>query len=408
MKRVLIVSYFFPPHNAIASRRWGGMVHTISQSYDVYVFTQHGKGDIQVPIHEQKIFRVNYLESNIELQKAYTHKNPLRLLISLLSAHINTIDSTLMSWFLKNINSFKELLKNINPDYIITSVGPFSTALFGIVSKSINPNIKWIVDIRDSMSLNYESQKNPFSKYIDRYIDKTVINQCDMILTVSPTLSQIFSKFYKKQVVTIYNGFDLPLINAPKSSHVNKQSKYQGTMLYYAGVIYPHQERAFNLFIDYIANKKEYIFKIRLLATKANYNRYQQYLKTNQINNVELLLPAHAHIIHQEESHADVLVLFEDLNKKSSISKGTLTGKLFEYLPFKAPILAICRDDSDIKEILRKTKRGQVLSHSSQLNEFFDNMNQYRLKHMSQVIEFSRSYQGKKVCNCLKKILVRP
>ena len=53
-------------------------------------------------------------------------------------------------------------------------------------------------------------------------------------------------------------------------------------------------------------------------------------------------------------------------------SKGVITGKIFDYLCLNGCILAIAPDDSEIGDILKKTKKGKLISkHSAEeISEF--------------------------------------
>ena len=56
-----------------------------------------------------------------------------------------------------------------------------------------------------------------------------------------------------------------------------------------------------------------------------------------------------------------LLLLIPNIEK----SKGILTGKLFEYLIAKRPILAIGPEDGDLAEILKETDSGILIDFSN-------------------------------------------
>ena len=93
-------------------------------------------------------------------------------------------------------------------------------------------------------------------------------------------------------------------------------------------------------------------------------------LENNIASQVSLLPPTDHETVKKEEFESSILLVLEDLNKQSSISKGTSMGKLFELLPCPSPILAIARGDSEIGDILTKTSRGQLCDNLRTLNLF--------------------------------------
>ena len=59
MKKVLIISYHFPPVNNIASRRFGEMVSFMPNfGWEPFVLTTKSKGTLPVLIPEKKIIRI--------------------------------------------------------------------------------------------------------------------------------------------------------------------------------------------------------------------------------------------------------------------------------------------------------------------------------------------------------------
>ena len=77
MKKVLIVSYYFPPLNSIAAKRYGTMCKYFKENgYDAYVLTTNirenvyfgAKKDLNIPIDEKKIFRISQNSSHYGLK----------------------------------------------------------------------------------------------------------------------------------------------------------------------------------------------------------------------------------------------------------------------------------------------------------------------------------------------------
>jgi hypothetical protein len=85
-------------------------------------------------------------------------------------------------------------------------------------------------------------------------------------------------------------------------------------------------------------------------------------------------------IAFQEKSQV-LLLLIPNINN----NKGILTGKLFEYLKAKRPILAIGPEDGDLAAILAETKAGVVINFDAEEKLEF------------QIMELYRKFKGEKV-----------
>jgi len=394
-KKLLIVAYSFPPLNSIASKRWSEMIPELEKEFDVFVFTQNSTGDLDVLLDEKNICRVGEMKNLLIKQTVYK-RSFIHSIISLFTKNMRTVDSTIFSWYFKHKNSFNEYFDLINPDVILTTINPFPTAFFGLEAKKRKSNVKWVVDIRDSASLYNKKDKNIFTHFIDTTIDKRTLKNADLIFTVSDTLSNILSTFYNKNVNTVYNGFY-------KFTQLNYIKEDSIATLYYAGRIYKHREKAFFLLVDAIKNIENIQFNIRLLGDTNQHNEYTKFLTTQNIKNVNIQKPVDNKTILKEEKDADILILLEELNKNDEIGKGTLTGKLFEYLSILKPILVICRADSDIKIILEKTKSGNICETKNEINDFLNKYN--NIEPLKDEISFySRSEQSKRVIKLIKEL----
>ncbi len=398
-KKCLIVAHRFPPINSIASKRWAEMIPELEKEFDVYVFTQGSEGDLPIPLEETKIKRVGFIQ-NLHFKNTVYKRSLKHKMISFFTEKMRTIDSTIFSWYWNYRKDFENFAKEVKPDVVITTINPFSTALFGYQIKRKNKNIKWIVDIRDSVSLYNRSQKNYFQNLIDTFIDKYIVKKADVLFTVSQTLSDILSKFYKKEVKTIYNGF-----NFYNSGAENKDEKKK-IQLYYAGKVYEHREVAFKLLLDALYEHREVNFEIRLLGDSLQVERYNQFLTENNMDNVEIKPPAEHQVILQEEHQADILVLLEDMSKENEVSKGTLTGKLFEYLCNSNPILAICRDDSEIGVILQDTQKGKICTSTLEISDFIQKSSYYQ-GVPEKIEQYSRQAQAVEVKKYIKEVLLK-
>ncbi|KPJ55314.1 hypothetical protein AMJ47_00345 [Parcubacteria bacterium DG_72] len=400
-KKVLIITYHFPPINVIASRRFGEMAPLMKQfDWETYVLTTKSRGELPVLIPEEDIIRIGaHCDSGKRLVKEEGFKDIPVFLKSIYSLYrkfnirLESIDRFVFSWrkeVLRNIDKIKE----ISPDVIIATTSPTVCLWLGRdLSKILK--IPWIADFRDPCSL-YNPCKFPFIKTIDRIIDKNIVKTACLITTIGPYLAEVMSRFYKKEAHVIFNGF-----KQEKLEFLQQRTENKEKIVYYAGRFHPHRLTAVKLFIDWLAQTDQNIrLVIRSLGPEqANQEILSSMRKTDK---VDLLEPASASQVLKEEKRADFLAIFEDLSK-DEVFKGTMTGKLFEYLPFSGTILAVARPDSDMNFVLKQTNRGEVVSNFKDLDAFFQK--QKPVPNLEKLKTFTREFQTQKLCTTLNKII---
>lgn len=381
----------------MASRRWAQMIPEINKFYEVYVCTNNSTGDLPVPLNENRILRLNKIENYNFTRKRYNRHNLFHLLISFFTKKMRSIDSTILSWYWKNRKRITNYVQNLNPDIIITTTGPVSTALIGKMLKTRRPDIFWILDVRDILGPFDRNGKNWVQHLFDKCFEKYAIGKPDLIFTAGKYYSQLLSNFYKRKVHILYNGFPgkVKILNSSPSCH--KQ-------IYYAGKLYDHQIESFKLLVNTL-KKTDWKIKLRLVGDKVQVNKIRQLLNSSNPDKFDLNPPDSSLKIHEEQMNSDILVVFEDLETNSKATKGTLTGKLFELLVTDIPILAICRKDSEISELLSKTERGKVVDSENGILDFINNCNQYKGNDIKKLEEYSRKNQAYVFMKILKGYL---
>jgi len=412
MKRVLIIDYHFPPINNINARRFGGMVsHMPEFGWEPIVLTTKSKGSLPVLIPEKNIIRLgeNYYDEKKIIASNQGYKGIPKVLkvpyffYKTFGAELSSVDRFIFQWG-KEVMKNKEAIKKRNFDLIIASCYPPVAIWLG---KFLSKETKkpWLADLQDPLSL-WNNSKFPLFKLLDRKIDKFLIRNTAAVLTISSHLASRMENLYHKPVEIIYNGFDKA--DDFKSLKRNILRKRKIKKLYYAGRFHEHRMPAVKLLIDWLAesDKKNVLFSLRSLGPMTANEEIIKYAKKKDVfEKIKLLPPASPEIIFREEKEADILILFEDLEKKMQNSEGTLPGKLMEYLPFRAPIVAINRSDSEIEKVLKETSRGYLVSNPEQLNGVMEKIfnNSEPKFNWNKVKVYSRRSQSENLCKILDK-----
>lgn len=383
-RRILIIAYRFPPMNAIASRRWNEMIPCLEEKFDIYVFTMDSAGDLACFLNEDKIQRVG-MQENYEIQGEY-RISFLHKIVNKFTNDIQTMDSTWFSWFWKFKTDLLEYFDQIQPEIVITTVGPYSTALFAKMLQIKKRKLKWICDIRDPGYLYQLYKKDLFQKFIDRMIEKWLLKTTNLIIaTIGDSSIRRLEKLHSKKVHQILNGYLI-------KDYYRKNRTTKKTLLYYAGQIYPHREAALRLLLSAINNNDDVILNINLLAQPKR--RDEILMITNEFDNVNVLLPTSESEVFTTARNSDILVLLENIKPFDEIDLGVIPGKLFGYLPYYAPILAVCSSKSNIAKILDETKKGITSNSKKEICDFINHGYLEYLGDAERIAFYSREKQA--------------
>lgn len=412
MRKILIISYNFPPVNNIGARRYGEMVsYMLKFGWEPFVLTTRNNGDLPVEIPEEHIIRVGEhyqkgLSSEAPGVKGYPKfLRPAYILYKKLNLNFQSLDK-----FLFNLTKFTLRkagnIKKINPDIILASYGPATPLWLGnLLSRIIKK--PWIADFRDPCSLsNYSA-----SAIFDRYIDRLLVSSASGIITVSPSLAYFLGNFYNKKTAVVFNGFkaEEPLDRRNKE----KLTKEGKKVIYYAGTLDPCRQDSVNLLIKWLANcgRNDIVFTIRSMGPMEMNAKINKLAKDLGVSNlINILGSAEDKTIEEELKEAAITMVFVELKEEKPIAAGTITGKFLKLLPLGIPILVIGRKDSDIGKILNETKAGFLVSNLEQLNMAMEKIlsGTFMLQPIWEKIKkYSSENQCQNLCHFLDQIVTR-
>jgi hypothetical protein len=396
MKRVLIITYSFPPLNNIAARRFGEMSPYLTDfGWEPTIITTNSQGSLSVNIPQGNIIRVgSHPQKTTKITKDSTNGNSIikNILANkrLLGFNFRIFDRTYYSWY-KNIrNALTTTLKNNQYDLILASFGPGASLFLGNYLGK-NFNIPWIADFRDLGAL-YEDQnfyQNFIAKIVDKKIEKRLVSNSVAITSIGNTLSKMLGNEYNKPSYAIYNGWNTTIQDFTKKK---SDEKY----IYYAGRFYRHQMGSVYKVITILKQFKDIKLVIRSLGPENLNNEILKFAgKMGVSDQVKLLEPCDQDTVIMESQLSLANLVVEDLDKNIYWKKGTLTGKFLGLLPLKPPILTVARNDSEIGNILVKTNKGKLCSTESEIFDFLKSINDYNNTNFKEIEYYSKQSQAK-------------
>lgn len=269
-----------------------------------------------------------------------------------------------VGWTFFAIRKAKKIIREEKIDVVITTGPPHSTHLIGRRLKK-KMNVKWVADFRDPWSEVYYNQllyRTDIIQNLEKKIEKKVLNEADLVLTVGPSMAELLKGKTEKdqRVEYVYNGFEHTAFeNVPagqktdefKICHIGILGESQPITSFVSALKKLHEQ------------DKSSAEKIKLqIIGKASGRILTEIEKELPWLKKEIV----AYVPHQKAIeymvNADLLLnsLAETENSKLLIS-----GKLMEYLASGRPVLCIGNESGDAAELLSGFEHCKVISRSN-------------------------------------------
>lgn len=354
--RILIISTFFPPLNSIASLRpYSWAKHWSAAGHDVTVLTTEKNEDnataLKSPLEGFKVVSVplpsfvSKLKNNNKGSSAGGKKGLVKRLFDYLRFERGVFNAARMPDFtdLWIAPAFAAIQSQGPWDLVISTAGPYSVHILAHRLKKKNLARQWIADYRDTWSNNYiYSGIFPFNR-IERWLEHRLLKRADLVTTVSdPLADSFFTKFGCKNVQTIENGFDTDDVkDISHESIFPADGKYR---IVHTGSIYLGKRDPTPLFqaiqrLQQAPMQRHLLDRLEILFVgprQANLETLiNEYGVANWVKLVGFVSREDA-LRMQRDAHALLFLAWND----PSVD-GILTGKIFEYLFSKTPIIAV-------------------------------------------------------------------
>ena len=419
-KKVLIISYYWPPAGGPGVQRWMKFVKYLPEynikpilyipenpNYPIYDYSLNDEVSEKLEIIKNPITEISNIISNsksLNLIRSGNIPNPkeqslFQRLLFFIRGNLFIPDMKIL-WKNKSIDFIENYLSKTKIDVVITTGPPHSLHLIGYELKK-RLNIKWISDFRDPwVNLNYLNRFHLLPSVKRRHKklrDKVLINSNSVIVT-----SEKLKKLYKEiapNIFKITNGYDY------EYSTVNIDSKFS---ISHIGSLYPernpkylwdiideicinNEEFRSNLQINFIGNTSEKIIKYLSNKTFKSCVKFFDYVDYKRA--IEFMCSS------------QILLMVEVNDNDSSYA---IPGKLFDYLNSKRPIIAIGPDRSEVNQILYDTNAGKFFNYNESINLklHIENLyNQYEMGSISYDAKNISIYRRKNLTEELSKII---
>lgn len=270
------------------------------------------------------------------------------------------------------VPSKRFLLKYLseNPVDIIISTGPPHS--MHLIASALKRKIKipWIADFRDpwtNIDFYKDLKLTKPADMIHHRLERKVIQTADATVVISNTMATEFLEKRAKRVEVITNGYD-------HTDYQNLKIDLDTDFtLVYVGTIPPSRncKALWSALGKMVVSNPEFRqkFKLRIIGS-ADFSAIQSIKDANLANH--LILEGnknHTEVSAFQQSAQVLLLLVNDTPN----AKGIVTGKVFEYLAAKRPILAIGPEGGDLDILLKETGSG-LLSPFNSEHEIFESL----------------------------------
>lgn len=395
-KSVLIINYYYPPINN------GGVQRIVSfkkylevYGFHVSILTTNSYGVLSDD-DEKSIFR--YPDGGVEFIKKSSQQIGLIFrLIRRLQLYMGLITDGKYYWKKEVIKNLDKLFEDNTFDIVIASYPtPAALEIGEIIHKKYN--IPLIVDYRDGLMFDPFSQYKRNSIFFNirlRNLEKRLAKNASLHLTVNDEMNDYYSSHYPKvKSVVISNGFDdeeeltgesLTLPEGKNVIYTGALSKsreiYNNAQLFKClEVMFCHNPSINYTFVgDYTNEEKEFF---------------------GRFANVKVWNKMPRQIVLATQRSADAFLLV-------SGPKGGTSGKLYEYLFAKKPIINIGGKEG-VGEIINGINYGSTcdINDLNSIIAFIDLLYEGKIKYeYPDLIRYTRRFQCEKLATELKTII---
>jgi len=432
LKKVLIVTYYWPPSGGPGVQRWVKFVKYLKlKGWEPIVYTPENPSynfkdnslikDIpdDITVIKQKIWEPYKIfkkllffkkGDKIKYEGFISSQGGSSSFLFKLSFFIRSnlfIPDSRKYWIKPSVKFLKTYIEKNNIPLVVTTGPPHSMHIIGMKLKQSLKSIKWIADFRDPWTSIYyfnDLKLSKFAKKIHIKLESKVLNKCDKAIVVTKSMNESLKSKGINKGVTITNGYDEEDIKNHKST--NRDKTFSVVHTGNINVLENNDAlwRAFSEALNENKNLKNHL-KIKL-AGKLDASVINSINKYKLNDYVEILgyLP-HKKII-ELQSKAQLLLLI--LSQVSS-TKYILTGKIFEYLAAKRPIFAIAPYNGEVDKIIKENKAGEVADFNETgkfkqiITSYFNDFLNDEIKNIdNQVEKYSRSSLTSELIECFE------
>lgn len=439
MKRVLIITYYWPPSGGSGVQRWVKFAKYLPDcGWQPVIYTPENPElttvdktlERDIPLEAEIVKRHitepyglyrkimgkdsgTDLKTLTEINAGKDEVNPIngqkksfKQRLSLFIRGNIFIPDPRILWVRPSVRFLKGYLKEHPVDAIITTGPPQSMHLIGLkLSKATG--LPWLADFRDPWTKMFYFKHLGLTEMAEKkhlQLEQSVLDGATKVIAVSPMVQDDFKMMTKTPVELITNGFDED--DFDQEFELDENFNITHTGLFASD---GNPETLWKVLGDKCKADEEFRKALRIrLVGKTD----KEITDSIEAAGLEANLKNFGYQSHEtavnEQKNASVLIL--PLRKEPEY-KAVLPGKLFEYLASRRPVLGIGQTDGAMAKIIRNTGSGVVYDWGEEcqirkwIDFCWDEFKNDELKdNVSDISAFTRRNLTKKLVKVLEEI----
>ncbi|WP_289044359.1 glycosyltransferase family 4 protein [uncultured Olleya sp.] len=377
-KKVLIITYYWPPAGGPGVQRWLKFVKYLPEfniepivycpsnaNYPILDQSLQSEVDpsitiLQQPIKEPYKLAQLFSKKSKTISKGIIAEKNKQSLIERLMLFVRGnffIPDARKNWVKPSVNYLSTYILDFNIDTIITSGPPHSLHLIGLQLQQ-KLGVKWIADFRDPWtSIGYHKQLKLTKTSVKKHknLEDKVLNSANQIIVTSPSTKTEFEQITNQPISVITNGYD-------KEEVVVNQLDKKFTLSHIGSLLSKRNpEVLWKVLQDLKQEDQDFAnqFQLNLVGSVGEeiLQSIAKFNLTNSLNNIGYLTHIKA-IEYQKKSQLLLLIEID-----SEDTKAIIPGKIFEYMVANRPIIAIGPKGADVASIIKDTNTGVFFNY---------------------------------------------
>jgi glycosyltransferase involved in cell wall biosynthesis len=383
MKKVLIITYYWPPAGGPGVQRivkyvkylsefdWKPIVLTVEKPTspawdesllkDISNQTKTYKTNTFEPFNLYRFVTGRQKDENIPKDIIVKKENEKisEKISRLIRANIFIPDAR-VGWIPSLIKQGMKIIRDEKPSVIFSTSPPHSLQL-GAKKLAMNSGLPWIVDFRDPWIEAYwesDIQRFPIINRLNKKYEMSVLSAAQVVTTVSEGFVTLFSEKVKNDYHVLYHGFDF--IN----QEITKTDKF--TILYIGNM---GKFQSPQSVIESIHRLPEKIkLKTEFIIVGKVFDGFDELKKKFEDVKITMhdFMPYHSVMNYSRQ--ASLLLLINPVPKYGA---DLIPVKIYDYLALRKPILAIGTRGGRLEELIDETRSGHLFETNDQ-NEIFN------------------------------------
>jgi glycosyltransferase involved in cell wall biosynthesis len=380
MKKVLIISYYWPPSGGSGVQRWVKFAKYLpAEGWKPVVYTPSNPeliavdkslleeipGEVEVIKRKivepyaiyRRLFGGNALGSS-----AGTEVNPIsgrqknfKRKLSLFIRGNFFIPDPRCLWVRPSVRFLKRYLEKHPVDVIVSTGPPHSMHLIGL-KLSKKTGLPWVADFRDPWTKMFYFKHLELTKWSEkrhRALERKVLDGATAVVAVSPKVREDFQAMTSTPVELITNGYDESDYRETFIADENFNVTHTG--LFAAD---GNPETFWKVLADKCSQDRVFSEALRIRLVGKTDAEIVDSIRSAGLGEKLMNFGYKDHLTAvREQRNATVLLL--PLRQEPEY-EAVLPGKLFEYLASRRPILGIGQPDSAMAAIVAATHAGKV------------------------------------------------